>query len=140
MEEWPRICQECRRAISPDETVIVRHGRPLHLDCSRPRVLSAEERTLLYIYCQDHQVGECFGCAAWLRLGELAQVGTSLYSCPRCRQDVTHSVRKHLYHCALVPEKVRYRAQLAREAAQRVLKEVHEASASVVLGIREFEA
>ena len=77
-QNW--MCSQCSRTISSDDTVILPNGRPLHLDCSRPRVLSAEERTLLFIYCWDHQVGECLACAAKFGLAELAPVGTSPYS------------------------------------------------------------
>ena len=40
--------------ISPDDSIIFGHGRVSHLNCQRPRTLSAEERTLLFVYCQNH--------------------------------------------------------------------------------------
>ena len=57
-----------------------------HLDCRQPRVLSAEERTLLFIYCRDHQVAECVRCGGRLHLREVASIdsfGTRTYGCSR---------------------------------------------------------
>ena len=34
-------------------------GRLFHLDCQQPRLLSAEERALLFTYYRDHPVGKC---------------------------------------------------------------------------------
>jgi hypothetical protein len=32
-------------------------GRLSHIDCTRPRMLTAEERALLFVYCYGHAVG-----------------------------------------------------------------------------------
>ena len=58
-EQQTATCPECSRMISPEDTIVFGFGILGHLDCRRPRVLSAEERTLLFIYCRGHQVGEC---------------------------------------------------------------------------------
>ena len=42
------------------------------LDCQQPRILSAEERLLLFTYCRDHPVGKCIACAADFNLSDLA--------------------------------------------------------------------
>jgi len=49
--------RECSRTISPDDTVVFRRrlGRSSRLSSARA-FLSAEERTLLIIYCRDHEV------------------------------------------------------------------------------------
>ena len=77
-------------------------GRLSHLDCQQPRLLSAEERALLSAYCRDHPVGKCIACAGDFKLSELALdvLGFLRYLCPRCRRDLTDSVRTHLYGCA----------------------------------------
>src|SRR4030095_16169673 len=62
MERQERSCPNCSRTISPDDTIVFNRRLLGHLDCRRPRVLSAEERTLLFIYCRDHQVAECIRC------------------------------------------------------------------------------
>jgi len=58
-EQQTATCPECSRTISPGDTIVFGYGLLGHLNCRRPRVLSAEERTLLFIYCRGHQVGEC---------------------------------------------------------------------------------
>jgi hypothetical protein len=58
-EQQTATCHECSRTISPGDTIVFGYGLLGHLNCRRPRVLSAEDRTLLFIYCRGHQVGEC---------------------------------------------------------------------------------
>jgi hypothetical protein len=58
-EQQTATCPRCSWMISPEDTIVFGYGLLGHLDCRRPRVLSAEERTLLFIYCRDHQVAEC---------------------------------------------------------------------------------
>src|SRR5262245_27520081 len=41
-------CPQCSRTISPEDSFVFGDGRLGHLDCRRPRVLSAEEQTLLF--------------------------------------------------------------------------------------------
>src|SRR5438128_10171367 len=88
-EQQTATCLECSRTISPGDTLVFGYGRLGHLVCRRPRVLSAEERTLLF----------------------LSTVGTtqSLSACPWCHTDLTDSIRAHLYGWALLPVHVRRR-------------------------------
>jgi hypothetical protein len=131
----PWVCPNCARAILSDDTLVFEQDRPAHLDCKRPRALSPEERILLFAYCREHTVAECEDCVTRFRLRELAVVArvrlrelaldpisNRIHLCPLCREDLTDSVRAHIYGCALVPEDVRRRAQAAREMAQRPVK------------------
>jgi hypothetical protein len=143
MEPLRRTCPQCSRTISPDDTIVFRCGVLGHLDCHRPRVLSAEERTLLFIYCQDHQVAECARCARRLHLREVASLdsfGVRSHGCPGCHTDLTDSIRAHLYGCAMLPVAVRRRAQAAREAAQRLVKQSYQLSDAADVLLREAEA
>src|SRR6266478_4062040 len=141
-EQQPATCPECSRTISPDDTIVF--GRSLlgHLDCRRPRVLSAEERILLIIYCRDHQVAECVGCTRTFHMREVASLdlGVRSYKCPWCHTDLTDSIRAHLYGCAMLPAKVRYRARAAREAARSLVKQSHQLSDAADVRLREAEA
>src|SRR5438093_662025 len=126
-------------------TGMARQGYGLlgHLDCRRPRVLSAEERTLLFVYCREHQVAECFTCAGKFRLRELASqdpFGVHLHACPWCRRDLTDSVRVHLYGCVTLPTEILRRAQATREAVQRLVKQSHQPGDAADVLIREAEA
>jgi hypothetical protein len=131
----PWVCPNCPRAILSDDTLVFEKGRLAHLDCRRPRALSPEERILLFAYCRGHAVAECKGCVTRFRLRELASVArvrlrelasdpisNRIHLCPMCREDLTDSVRAHLYGCALIPVDVRHRAQAAREMTQRLVK------------------
>jgi len=143
-EQRTATCPECSRTISPDDTIVFDFGLLGHLDCRRPRVLSTEERTLLFIYCycRDHQVAECVRCAGRFHLREVASLdlGVRSYGCPWCHTDLTDSIWAHLYGCAMLPGQVRRRAQAAREAAQHLVKESrHLRDTSDVL-LREAEA
>jgi hypothetical protein len=126
MEQQGRSCPNCSRTISPDDTIVFGYGRLGHLDCRRPRLLSAEERTLLLIFCRDHQVAECVRCAGRFHLQEVASLdsfGVHTHRCPRCHTDLTDSIRAHLYGCVMLPVEVRRRAQAAREAARSLVKQ-----------------
>src|SRR5438445_13296258 len=93
MEPQGRTCPQCSRTISPEDTIVF--GILGHLDCRRPRVLSAEERTLLFIYCRDHPVAECVRCAGKFHLREVAsidQFGIRSHGCPWCHTDLTDSI------------------------------------------------
>jgi hypothetical protein len=46
-EQQTATCPECSRTISPEDTIVFHFGILGHLDCRRPRVLSAEERSPL---------------------------------------------------------------------------------------------
>lgn len=144
MPEQPTAtCPECSRTISPDDTVVFRRRLVGHLDCRRPRVLSAEERTLLIIYCRDHEVAECVRCGRKSRLPEAASrdsFGVRLHACPACHTDLTDYIRTHLYSCAVLPAEVRRRALAAREAARGLVKQSHQLSDAADLLLREAEA
>jgi len=138
-----QTCPECTRTISPEDTIIFRLGILGHLDCRRPRVLSAEEHTLLFIYCRDHQVAECVRCARKSHLREVASLdsfGVRTHGCPRCHTDLTDSIRAHLYGCAMLPREVRRRAQAAREAARSLVKQSHQLKDAADVLLREAEA
>ena len=128
MNEQKRTCPQCSRVISPDDTIVFGHGRLGHLDCRRPRVLSAEERTLLLLYCPDHKIAECPTCRRKSLLGEVASLdrfGVRVHVCPWCNADLTDSIRAHLYGCTMLPALVRRRAQAARETVRDLVKPSH---------------
>ena len=113
VEQQPGVCPSCGQALSPEDTIVFGHGLLGHLDCRRPRVLSAEERTLLFIYCRDHQVAACIHCARRFHLRDvtsLDSLGIRSHVCPWCHTDLTDSIRAHLYGCAMLPVIVRRRA------------------------------
>jgi len=124
-EQQTATCPHCSRMLSPEDTIVFGYGLLGHLNCRRPRVLSAEECTLLFIYCRDHQVAECVRCTGKFRLGEVASLdpfGIRSHGCPWCHTDLTDSIRAHLYGCAMLPVEVRRRAQAAREAARSLVQ------------------
>jgi len=131
----PWVCPSCASALLSDETLVFEQGRPAHLDCKRPRALSPEERILLFAYCREHAVAECNDCVTRFGLRELAGVAgvrlrelalepmsNRIHRCPTCCEDLTDSVRAHIYGCALVPEDIRRRAQAARGLMQRLVE------------------
>jgi hypothetical protein len=135
-------CPHCSRTISPEDTIVFGHGLLGHLDCRRPRVLSAEERTLLFIYCWDHQVAECVRCTGKFLLREVASLdslGIRSHGCPWCHTDLTDSIRAHLYGCAMLPAEVLRRAQAAREASRSLVTQSRQLSdrADVLMGEAE---
>jgi len=136
-------CPHCSWRISPEDTIVFGYGLLGHLDCRRPRVLSAEERTLLFVYCREHQVAECFTCAGKFRLRELASqdpFGVHLHACPWCRRDLTDSVRVHLYGCVTLPTEILRRAQATREAVQRLVKQSHQPGDAADVLMRDARA
>jgi hypothetical protein len=135
-------CPRCRQAISPEDTIHFSSDGMAHVDCRRPRDLRPVEHALLLRYCWKHAVGMCVACAKSFRPQEL---GADLLShranlCPRCRADLTESVRGHLYSCAMLPEEVRRRAREARDTAWRLIKQSHELSDHSDVLMREAEA
>lgn len=135
-------CPRCLQAIWPDDTVSVSAGRVVHLDCQRPRDLSREERILLFRYCWGHAVAQCRACEQSFRQQQLGAdlLGHRTYLCPRCRADLTESLRGHLYACAMLPGEVRQRAQEARDAARRLVKESGQLRDRADVLMRESEA
>jgi hypothetical protein len=141
MDQPKWTCPQCSLVISPEDTVVLGPRRLSHLNCRRPRVLSAEERALLFTYCRDHRVA-CITCSTSFYLSELAfdAVGNRAHLCPWCRRDLTDSIRAHLYGCAMLPAEVRRRAQASREAAQRLVKESRQLADTADVLIQEAEA
>jgi hypothetical protein len=142
-EQQTARCPECARTISPEDTIVFRFGILGHLDCRRPRVLSAEERTLLFVYCRDHQIAECARCIATFHLREVTSVdsfGIRTYGCRRCHTDLTESIRAHLYGCAMLPMAIRRGAQAAREATRSLVKQSRQLSDAGDVLLREAEA
>ena len=101
-QKW--TCPQCSQTIPPDDdSIIFVHGRLSYLNCQRPRTLGAEERTLLFVYCQDHRLAKCAACVGNSRLQDLASdltatlLGGRAYLCRWCRRDLSDSVRVLLY-------------------------------------------
>src|SRR4029450_11330489 len=143
MEQQGRTCPQCSQTISPEDTIVFRHRLFGHLDCHRPRVLSAEERYLLVIYCWHHQVAECVSCTGKFSLREVASTdsfGVRSHVCPSCHTDLTDSIRAPLYGCAMLPAEVRRRAQPAREAARSLVKQSGQLNDRADVLLREAEA
>jgi hypothetical protein len=128
--------------LSPEDTVERDGKRLVHVDCLRPRRLSREERALLFQYCWDHGVVECLRCSRVFRQEELLTdlFGGGLDRCPKCRRDLTDGIRAHLYSCGMLPSAVRRRAQEARAAAQRVVKQSNQVYDRADVLVREAEA
>ena len=141
-EQQTATCPQCSHAISPEDTIVFGHGRLGHLDCRRPRVLSAEERAVLFLYCKNHPVVECARCSGKFHLRDvvsLDQFGIRSYECPWCHIDLTDSIRAHLYGCAMLPAEVRRRAAAAREAARHLVKQSQQLRDNAEVLMREAE-
>jgi hypothetical protein len=113
--------------LASDETIAFDGREIVHLDCQRPRELTYEERALLFKYCWEHEVAECLACGKSFREQHLAAdlFDHRTHLCPGCHSDLTVSVREHLFACGLVPTEVRWRAEDARDAARRLIKQRH---------------
>ena len=139
MEQRAWACTRCSRTIGPGDTFIFGAAGLTHVDCRRPRVLSSEERALLFLHCGNHSV-ECAPCVNSFHLSEL---GSDLRGhtnlCPHCRQDLTDGVRAHLYKCDMVSETVRRRAQALRAVSERLVKESYEPGDAADVLRREVE-
>src|SRR5215831_17967939 len=136
-------CAKCSQPIALTDIIESQNGRLSHVDCKRPHTLTPDERALVFLYCSGHVVARCPACDISFRYTQLAadMVGGSRSNmCPRCRRDLTEAVRAHLYRCAMLPSEVRLRAQAVREAAQRLVKETHQARDRSDVLIREAEA
>jgi len=135
-------CPLCNRAISASDTVAFDGDRIVHLDCHRPRELNYEERVLLYQFCWEHAVAECGACRLRFRQHELAAdlFGHRNHLCPKCRADLTASLRSHLYECVLVPKDVRARAVDAQETTRRLVKEAGQLTDRANVLMREAES
>jgi len=135
-------CSKCSEPIALSDVIESSDGRLSHIDCMRPRMLTVEERALLFVYCFGHAVAYCLDCDLRFRLAELAAdaFGSRTNLCPRCRRDLTQSARGHLYSCAMLPAEIRRRAQEVREAAQHLVKESQQLRDASDVLIREAEA
>jgi hypothetical protein len=126
--------------LSPADTVERDGDRVAHVDCLLPRRLTHEERVLLLQYCWDHRVVECVPCSRIFRqAGLFASLGDSMDRCPKCRRDLSDGIRAHLYGCGMLPAAVRGRAQEAREAAQRLVKQSNQLYDRADVLLREAE-
>jgi len=135
-------CPRCLQQISAKDTIAFDGNRIVHSDCQRPRDLSVEERALLFKFCFDHAVAECAACGGTYRQEELGSdlVRNRTHLCPKCRVDLTESLREHLYACPVLPDNVRLRARSAREAALKLVKESDQLSDRADVLIAEAEA
>jgi len=135
-------CPRCQAVFSPDDTVRLSGPTLVHFDCQRPRYLSREERILLFRYCWEHTVAKCPACDQSFRQHQLGGdlLAHRSYLCPRCGADLTDGLRGHLYVCTMLPELVRLRAQEARDAARRLVKESDQLRDRADVLMREAEA
>ena len=136
-------CWKCSRPIALTDIVEPNIGQLSHVDCKQPKVLTPEERALVFVYCTGHVVARCPVCDGSFRYNELAADifgGSPTNMCPRCRRDLTEAVRTHLLRCAMLPSNVRRRAQAVREAAQHLVKQSQQARDRSDVLIREAEA
>jgi hypothetical protein len=135
-------CSRCIRSISSNDTISFDDSQIVHLDCRRPFELNYEERALLFMFCWGHPVAACVSCSQSFRQHELAAdlFDHRTHLCPRCRTDLTVSIREHLFACALVPTEVRWRAEDARDAARRLIKHRHQLSSKADILKHEAES
>lgn len=135
-------CGKCSRRIGITDVVESSDGHLSHVDCKRPNVLSPEERALVFVYCSAHIVAYCPACDLRLPFGELAAdpLGGRTNLCPRCRRDLTETVRAHLFNCVTLPTEMRQRTREVREAAQKLIKRSQQAMDRADVLLREAEA
>jgi hypothetical protein len=134
-------CSKRGQLIALSDIIESSNGHVSHVDCRRPRTLTADERALIFVYCTDHIVAQCLSCGLDFRIMELATdpLADRTNMCPRCRKNLTENVRTHLYGCAKVPAEVRLRAQALREAAQLLVRQSQELVENADARIREAE-
>ena len=135
-------CHRCSRPIAATDVVEPHNGGLSHVDCKRPQTLTPEERALIFVYCSAHFVAHCPACALRLPFGELAAdpLGGRTNLCPRCRRDLTESVRAHLFSCVTLPGEIQQRTKDVREAAQILVVRNQQAINRSDVLIREAEA
>lgn len=135
-------CSKCSRPIALTDSIELSEGHLSHVDCTRLSTLTPAECQLVFVYCFDHVVAECPACHASYRFGQLGSdpIGGRTNMCPRCRQDLTETVRAHLYNCGMAPAEVRRRAHQVREAAQVLVKEAQALRDTSDVLIRQLEA
>jgi hypothetical protein len=136
-------CGKCSEPIALTDIIESSDGRLSHVDCKRPKVLTPEERALVFLYCSGHVVARCPACDIAYRYTQLAADmvgGNRTNMCPRCRRDLTEAVRAHLFRCAMLPSEVQARAHDVRQAAQHLVKESQQVRDRSDVLIREAEA
>lgn len=135
-------CGRCSRPIALTDVIEASDGQLSHADCEQPQGLTAEERTLLFVFCSDHAVAYCVSCGLSFRLMELGadSVAARTNLCPRCRRDLTETARAHIFRCVTLPSELRQRTQEVREAAQHLIKRSQALSDKADVVIREAEA
>ena len=136
-------CSKCSQLIALSDIIESAEGRLSHVNCARPRTLTIDERTLLFVYSGDHVVAQCLACGLSFRIAELGADplgGDRAYQCPRCRKALTENVRTHVYGCARLPSEVRLMAQAVREAARHLVKQSQELHDTSDRLMREAEA
>ena len=135
-------CPRCLHAISFEDTIQIRRGVMTHVDCLRPRDLSPEERAILFLYCRDHAVAKCVACTVSFRQDELGGdlLRHRIHLCPRCRVDLTESVRGHLYGCETLPTDLRLMVGDTRNAARKLVAQRSRGSDHGDVLMREVEA
>ena len=136
-------CAKCSKPIALTDIIESHDGQLSHIDCKRPKVLTPEERSLIFVYCSGHVVARCAACDINYRYNELAAdifgVGRTNV-CRWCRRDLTDAVRAHLFRCPMLPSEVRSRAVALRAAAQHLVKQSQQARDTSDVLIREAEA
>lgn len=135
------MCSKCSRSIAVADVIESSAGRLAHLDCARAQGLTPEERTLLFVYCSDHHVAKCLPCGLQFEMMKLGAdpLGGRTNLCPRCRTDLTASVRAHVFSCPVLPGEIQRRAQEVREAAQMLVKRSQQLVDEADVLIREAE-
>jgi hypothetical protein len=108
-------------------------------------MLTPDERAALAVYCHDHPVAVCPGCAAVLNAADIAtDILVALRDfCPKCRVDVTGRLRQHLAECTWIRVQVREtweRAQELRHQAQETAKHSQQLRDHADVLAREAEA
>jgi hypothetical protein len=134
-------CVKCSQPIALTDVIESSAGRLSHLDCARSQGITPEERALLFVYCSDHAIATCRPCGLQFRMMNLAAdpLGGLTNLCPRCRTDLTTTMRLHLFSCAVPPAEILRLAQEVREAARMLVKQSQQTTDSDVL-IRKAEA
>ena len=135
-------CSKCSQPITLADNVESINGHLSHVDCEPQRVLTPEERTLVFVYCAGHVVARCPACDISYRYTELAADmvgGNRTNMCPRCRRGLTEAIRAHIFRCPMLPSEVQLRARAVREAAQRLVKESQQLRDNADVLIREAE-
>jgi hypothetical protein len=94
------------------------------------RVLTPGQRALLFQACWEHAVAHCARCRVSFKPRQLNDLfrGYS-HLCPRCRRDLSGSIRQHLIACAtatlLASHDVVAEAKVLRERSTKIRKNAH---------------